>query len=102
MWKFALGFILCISLGLANEEPSLGRQQFLNDLLLHDCGACHGLTLQGGLGSPLTPAALSGKSDEWLINTILEGRADTAMPPWKTFLSVVDAAWIVKKLRNPD
>ncbi|MEY4768076.1 MAG: hypothetical protein RL637_715, partial [Pseudomonadota bacterium] len=27
MWKFALGFILCISLGLANEEPSLGRQQ---------------------------------------------------------------------------
>jgi cytochrome c55X len=82
------------------EPPPLERQQELRNLLEHDCGACHGLTLQGGLGSALTPEALAGKSDDFLVTTILEGRKGTAMPPWKKFLKESEARWLVLQLRK--
>ena len=42
----------------APRAPDPGRARALVTLLLHDCGACHGMKLTGGLGPPLTAAAL--------------------------------------------
>ena len=83
-------------------EPSPERQTALRNLLNHDCGACHGLTLKGGLGPSLLPEALAGKPDDLLISTILEGRKDTAMPPWQPFMNRDEAAWLVGVLRKSD
>lgn len=81
-------------------EPSPDRQRALRDMLNHDCGACHGLTLKGGLGPALLPEALAGKPDDFLIDTILNGRAGTAMPPWQPFMNRDEAAWLVGVLRK--
>lgn len=81
-------------------KPTLERQQVLRNLLKHDCGACHGLTLNGGLGPALLPDNLKTKSDDFLVQTILEGRKGTAMPPWKPFLNVEEARWLVMLLRT--
>ncbi len=80
--------------------PSQERQNTLRNMLNHDCGACHGLTLKGGLGPALLPDALAGKPDEFLISTILDGRKGTAMPPWQPFMNRDEAAWLVGVLRR--
>jgi cytochrome c55X len=74
------------------------RQQALRHLLAQDCGSCHGLTLQGGLGPPLTRAALTGKSPEMLRAVILHGRPGTPMAPWQPFMNETEAAWLVQQL----
>ncbi|MDH4234885.1 MAG: cytochrome c [Gallionella sp.] len=78
--------------------PSSTRQGELLNLVRQDCGSCHGLRFEGGLGVPLTPAALQGKSIEALKDTILYGRNGTTMPPWNPFLTEAEADWIVKML----
>ena len=83
------------------DEPSASRQQVILKLLKNDCGACHGLTLKGGLGPSLLPQALSNKSDDMLLQTIQQGRVGTAMPPWRDFLSKDETLWLIKKLRQP-
>jgi len=83
-------------------EPSPARQSAIRNMLNHDCGACHGLTLKGGLGPSLLPEALVGKPDEFLISTILNGRPGTAMPPWQPFMNRNEAAWLVGVLRKSD
>lgn len=92
--------LLFFSFSLSAAEPEVSRQQELLSLLKNDCGACHGMSLKGGLGSSLLAKDLEDKSDDFLITTILEGRKGTAMPPWKNFLSKDDAVWIVKQLRK--
>ena len=72
----------------------------LEHLLRQDCGACHGMTLKGGLGSPLLPEALAGKSEASLAQTILDGRPGTAMPPWRGLLSEEEVQWIVHTLKE--
>ena len=79
-------------------EPSLERQTALQKLLKDDCGACHGLTLQGGMGPALLPDTLAGKPEAFLVETILNGRKGTAMPPWEPFMNRDEAGWLVKKL----
>lgn len=93
--------IVVSSTALAGE-PSTDRQNALRNMLKHDCGACHGLTLKGGLGPALLPEALTGKSDDFLADTILNGRKGTAMPPWQQFINRDEALWLVKVLRNPE
>jgi cytochrome c55X len=97
-----LPLLLAIFANTTDAEPTTERQQALRNLLKHDCGACHGLTLNGGLGPPLLPDALKGKSDDFLVQTILEGRKGTAMPPWKPFISEDEARWLVRVLRRTD
>lgn len=84
------------------DEPSPDRQSTLRNMLNHDCGACHGLTLKGGLGPALLPEALAGKPDDFLISTILNGRPGTAMPPWQPFMNRDEAAWLVGILRDSE
>ncbi|MBI5438434.1 MAG: cytochrome c [Nitrosomonadales bacterium] len=80
------------------DSPSPPRQAELLNLVRQDCGSCHGLRLNGGLGLPLTPAALDGKSPDALKDAILHGRNGTAMPPWNPFLTEDEARWIVQML----
>jgi cytochrome c55X len=79
-------------------EPS--RQKELITLVRQDCGSCHGLTLQGGLGPALLPDALRDKPADHLKFVILQGRPGTAMPPWQRFLSDAEAEWIVSNLQK--
>jgi cytochrome c55X len=96
---FFLGWIALFSLGAyAGEQIDRQRQYELVRLVRNDCGSCHGLKLNGGLGPSLMPAALAGKAPEGLRETILRGRAGTAMPPWSRFLSEEEANWIVGQL----
>lgn len=96
----ALGGLGAGSLALAQEPPapSPERSRELIRMVRQDCGSCHGLTLRGGLGSPLLPETLRDKPPEGLVQTILMGRPGTAMPPWKTFLNEAEADWIVAQL----
>jgi cytochrome c55X len=91
-------FIVFISPALAAVDAM--RQTELMYLLKQDCGSCHGMTLKGGLGPSLLPEALDGKPNELLVSTILEGRANTAMPPWKAMLTLEEAQWMVTQLQQ--
>jgi cytochrome c55X len=81
-------------------EPDAARQKELVRMVRQDCGSCHGMTLQGGLGPALLPDTLRDKPPEGLAATIYYGRPGTPMPPWKTFLSEAEADWIVNKLMS--
>ena len=82
----------------AVAAPDAQRQAQLEHLLTQDCGACHGLYLTGGLGPPLTPAALAGQSRDSLTATITYGRPARAMPGWAPLLSSSEIAWLVERL----
>ncbi len=84
---------------LAAEIPN-ERQQELLHLVKHDCGSCHGMTLKGGLGTPLTPDKLQGKSVEALSSIIMNGVKGTPMPPWKGILDKQEVTWMVKQLKT--
>ncbi|MEO5377011.1 MAG: cytochrome c [Magnetococcus sp. DMHC-6] len=100
---FIAGLISFLSFHpLAHAELSLQRQQELFHLLRQDCGSCHGLTLKGGLGLPLTVTALAGKSPELLENIIYNGLPEKAMPPWKGLLTPEEIHWLVERLQQGD
>ena len=97
----ALSLLLAFS--AAAVEPGAAaldtaRRQALNDLLLQDCGSCHGLTLSGGLGPALEPARLAGHTVDSLSRIILDGLPGTAMPPWRGMLSADEARWLARRL----
>ena len=102
---FAWLLVACSGGVFAQTEPSapvptVQRQQAIFHLLREDCGACHGRTMRGGLGLPLTPDALQDKPSESLVATILNGRPTTAMPPWRNFLNEDEAKWVVEQLKS--
>jgi cytochrome c55X len=84
----------------AADAPAEPRRSEIVHMVRQDCGSCHGLTLKGGLGPALLPAALQEKDPEQLRFVVLHGRRGTAMPPWSRFLSEAEAAWVVELLRN--
>jgi cytochrome c55X len=90
-------FIFITAQAVAAELDS-SRQNELLYLLKHDCGSCHGMTLKGGLGPSLLPEALSDKPAGFLVSTILDGRPNTAMPPWKNMLTQDEAEWLTAQL----
>jgi cytochrome c55X len=72
----------------------------LSNLVRQDCGSCHGLTLHGGLGKPLTPAYLAQWNREQLTHIILDGVPGTPMPGWRPLLSEGEAVWIAEALKQ--
>ncbi len=102
--------ILLLGISLLTAHPAVAetatadvspiRQNELVYFIKHDCGSCHGMTLKGGLGPALLPETLAGQPKEYLVATILEGRVNTAMPPWKSMLSRNDALWITEQLQG--
>ncbi len=82
------------------SPPEPGRQRELVRLVRQDCGSCHGLTLRGGLGSPLLPETLARRPFEALVAAVLHGHPGTAMPAWESLLQPEEAEWIVARLRE--
>jgi cytochrome c55X len=95
------GFLLAfVTLASSAEEIPLQRRAALTDMVRQDCGSCHGLTLKGGLGPSLEPAALADRDAAVLSYVIREGRRGTPMPPWREHLSEKEAQWIVQQLKK--
>ncbi len=85
---------------VAGEQPEQPRSLAdLENLVLQDCGSCHGMTLKGGLGPPLRPENLGHLPEEIIATIIREGVPGTAMPPWKPLLAPADIAWISHQLK---
>ena len=82
----------------ASISVSAARQVELIRMVRQDCGSCHGMTLKGGLGSPLLPGNLRDKPVDGLVATVMQGRPGTAMPPWQAIISEAEAEWIVARL----
>lgn len=76
------------------------RAKALEHMVIQDCGSCHGLTLKGGLGRPLTTQALAHADADGLAMIILDGVPGTAMPPWRPLLSEDEAMWIARYLKD--
>ncbi len=93
----ALSLLVALPLA-ASETLSNERQRELRNLLIQDCGSCHGLTMRGGLGPALQPGDLQGKPRNYLTSVILEGRPGTAMPGWRPLLTEAEASWMTDRL----
>ena len=66
---------------------SRGNTRYGGALYRANCAACHGANGEGGaIGVTLrSPSFLAVVSDDMLVKTILDGRANTAMPSWRQF-----------------
>ena len=94
----AVGIAVAATSTLADEvAPDPAR---LSSLVRHDCGSCHGLTLKGGLGAPLTAERLAKWDRDQITHIILEGIPGTPMPPWRPLLSEGEARWIADALKQ--
>ena len=97
-------FVLVILIQLAPVSAALdsARQAELLYLLKHDCGSCHGMTRRGGLGPPLLPENMGGRPQLLFVDTILDGRPGTPMPPWRGLLTEQEVQWLVEAMRRGD
>ena len=106
-WTMVLPLVLSASTLAVHSRPQASemteaRKAELRALVVEDCGACHGARLKGGLGPSLLPERLAPLPDAMLVDTILNGRDGTPMPPWRSFLTPVEARWIVHGLKAGD
>lgn len=101
MVRISMGLALAAACAAAAAgDPAPPRRAELLHMVKQDCGSCHGLTMKGGLGPSLEPAALAEKDADALRFVILHGRRGTPMPPWSTFVSEAEARWIVQQLQK--
>jgi len=82
------------------EPVSEDRKASLDHLLRQDCGSCHGMTLQGGLGPALLPERFAGRDVDSIADMILYGNPEKAMPPWKDLLSQAEARYLAERIKN--
>lgn len=95
---FTFSAIFCIPVNAKDELISKQRSVELNNLLIQDCGSCHGMTMKGGLGPALTPDVLKNKPRKMIEVTIANGRPGTPMPPWENILTKEEINWMVNTL----
>ena len=99
---FFLSFIFSLlafnAVNAKADTLSHERKAELKNLLVQDCGSCHGMTMKGGLGPALTPEVLKSKPRQMIEITITHGRPGTPMPPWKNLLSSDEINWIIDTL----
>ncbi len=98
-------WLLLASCGGPESEPtSTPTAPTINAGKLYEanCVACHGANRQGmpNLGPALTPQSLAELSDTKIKDTILNGRLNTAMPPWKDTLSSEEIDALVQFIKN--
>lgn len=95
-------FLLALALPAHADEVAPARADQLRHMVRQDCGSCHGLHLTGGLGSPITPAALEGRDRGDLALLILDGLPGSAMPGWRPLLTEDEARWIADYLMTQE
>jgi cytochrome c55X len=100
MHRWLVLLALAAATAAAAADPAPARRAELLHLVRQDCGSCHGLTMKGGLGPSLEPAALAEKDAQMLSFVILHGRRGTPMPPWSAHLTEPEAQWIVDQLKK--
>ena len=100
-YKFLFALVFSASINTALCDTSKMRQGELDSLLTHDCGSCHGLKRNGGLGPALHAKDMQKYSLEALVAVILEGIPNSAMPPWGELLSKDDARYLAEELLVP-
>jgi len=93
----AIGCMITAWPVLAGEAPDTAK---LAALVRQDCGSCHGLSLKGGLGKPLTAERLAPWDRDQILHIILDGVPGTPMPPWRPLLTESEARWIANKLKQ--
>lgn len=96
-WLSAAAISIAAGAALADD---VADPEKLTNLVRQDCGSCHGLTLKGGLGKPLTADRLAAWDREQLTYIILDGVPGTPMPPWRSLLSEAEARWIADTLKQ--
>jgi cytochrome c55X len=96
--RVVAALLLPVALAAGAQDVDPARQQVLIRMVRQDCGACHGMRLNGGLGPALTPAALADKPLDAMTATIVHGRPGTPMPPWRAMLNETEARWIAEQL----
>jgi cytochrome c55X len=97
----ALSFMLATT-AVAVEPLSVERESELRNLMIQDCGSCHGLRMRGGLGPALLPEMLHGKTADYISQVILDGRPGSAMPGWRPLISDAEARWMAELLLRGD
>lgn len=88
------------------EDPGEPQEGLINGLepaafYQASCVSCHGADRGGvtGLGLPLTPEALT-EPDDFYFETIKNGRAGTAMPPWGGVMDDEEISTMVEFLKT--
>ena len=100
-WSFLVAAVVALTpFASARSEPDAAAKTRLTHLLVQDCGSCHGLSLQGGLGKPLLPENVSDRSTEVLAEIILDGIPGTPMPPWKGLITADEALFLAETLKR--
>jgi len=82
----------------SSSALSENEKQSLIYLVKQDCGSCHGLTLQGGIGPALLKKNLKNKPLKYIETVIANGRTGTPMPPWKEILGKEQIRYIANYL----
>jgi cytochrome c55X len=98
LWPLFLVSVAAVA--AAQGGISSTRQQELRNVVVQDCGSCHGLTMRGGLGKPLLPSSLVAFSNDALAEVILDGVKGTPMPPWRGLITEAEALWIARELKH--
>lgn len=99
LWPLALASVVTATVAAAGELTEV-RGKELRNLVVQDCGSCHGLTLKGGLGKPLLPDNLRTFPDRAVAEIILDGVSGTPMPPWRGLITETEALWIARTLKQ--
>ena len=106
MYLFALSLLVGVAGSMFASHPvQAGDFDFtthseMSEFVRQDCGACHGLTLKGGLGKPLLKENLEHFDLETIEMVIEDGIPDTAMPPWRGVLTQDQIKRIAKALKE--
>jgi cytochrome c55X len=99
-WWRSAATALALSVSLLFGSPMPAAATDLSNLVRQDCGGCHGLSLKGGLGKPLTVEHLAQWDREQITQIILNGVPGTPMPPWRPLLSEEEARTIADMLKQ--
>lgn len=98
-WLETVVALLLTSTLASAGDLTANRKNELRNLVVQDCGSCHGMTLKGGLGSALRPVDLDGVEPSTIAQIILNGVPGKPMPPWRGLLSDNEAMWIAHALK---
>ncbi|MFA6138236.1 MAG: cytochrome D1 domain-containing protein [Sulfurimonas sp.] len=85
-----------VSSGLFGDTSNMDVEKMFEK----ECQGCHGPNHEGGVGSDLRPGVIEKKNAYSLAETILNGRAGTAMPQFKEKFNKTDADKMVDYLQH--